>query len=75
MSKPKPSPSDSPSEMGREVGAEILDAYNDVAIGIDLLYEAAISGDRPAFYRMKAIANHIIFFAGRCKEGKTRNGG
>jgi len=67
MDRPKPSPSDPPKKgKGRRVKyAGPVRFYNDVLIGVDILYEAAISGNRFAWMRLKALANTAILFAGR----------
>jgi hypothetical protein len=65
MSKPKPSSSHSPRSR-KNAAATPLRVYNDIVIGLDVLFDAAVSGDRMAFLNLKAMANHIIWLAGRC---------
>lgn len=56
-------------------GASILDAYNDIAVGIDILYREAESGNCTAARRLKILANQTFLFAGSCKNGEKKASG
>lgn len=60
MNRPK-QPSSEDLEADAKFGSvPALSAYNNVVIGIDLLYEAAVSGNADALSTLRQLANQIF---------------
>jgi hypothetical protein len=65
MNKSRQSPSDSPSNENIIAEAEAARAFNNIAIGIKVLYESAVAGNLLALHKLNTLANQTILFGGR----------